>query len=314
MKPTQLYSRNIGLNNKVTSHRLAFDKETGVSALEDATDVMIDRTGEIVTRPPTRPIYSGGDCHSTWPVTGGFYFVEDRNLDSAIFKATVNSDGSLSISGMQSGLTRSNRVSYADLDDITLYVNGSFSGQLNGEISSPWPVSVWPKRDTTSPKITTPIGRHIDILAGRVLLAVGKEVLFTEYGLPGLVDDNEGRRRFEGRVIMIAAVESGAFISTDKAVYFVEGLIPRKWKVKKVLNYPAIEWGVNQEMVDPSFLGFDTKKPSVLFATKQGPAIGLPSGIAENLSNRNVTLPAGCAVHTGSILVVDETTVIQSGV
>jgi len=110
---------------------------------------------------------------------------------------------------------------------------------------------------------------------------------------------------------MIAAVQTGAFISTTKAVYFVSGTEPKKWEMKKVLEYPALEYGRNQGGINPSHLGFETKQLSVLFATANGPVVGLPDGTAVNLVDKNIHFP-DCGQRTGAIMVVDESMVIQT--
>ena len=313
MSIATIYSGSIGLNNKIPAHRLPFDNETGVTALEDTIDVLIGRTGDIVTRRGTELLESGL-FHSFWPVDGGFYTVKDRDTDSALYKAVVHSDGTVTLYGLWAGLTKGQQLSYTDLDDKTLYCNGTQHGQLDGETRTAWPTSIWTGDETTSELLAAPIGKHIDILSGRVIIAVDDEIFATKYGLPGLVDFTDDRRRFEDRVIMVAAVHSGFFISTEKAVYFVAGTIPKEWKVHQVLKYPAIEYGINYELVDPSFFGFETTQLSVLFATANGPVIGLPTGEAINLIDKNVTLPSGCGMQTGSIMIVDETMILQSGV
>lgn len=310
MREIALYSSGIGLNNKVAPHRLPFG-EGGVAAFEAATDVLVDKTGEIVTRRGTS-ILESGDYHSMWPVSGGFYVVEDRDTDSALFLATVNADGTIALTGIRSGLTLGKKFSYAELDETLLYCNGSQNGQLIDFVSSAWPENT--TRETTNNKVAVPVGNHIAVLSGRVLIAVGDELFFTEYGLPGLVDMTDNRRRFEGRIVALVAVQSGAFVSTDKAIFFLAGTNPREWQIKKCLNYPAIEWAVNPELVDPSFFGFETNQLSALFATREGPVVGLPDGSVFNLIDKNVTLPTDCGIQTGSILIVDETTIIQSGI
>jgi hypothetical protein len=305
-----LYSGSIGLNNKVAPHRLQYSAKTGVSALEAADNVIIDRTGEIVTRRGTELVQSG-NYHSMWSVPGGFYVVEDRDADSALMFASVADDGSIGMTGIRSGLARGKRVSYADLDNSTLYCNGTQNGQLIDFVSSPWPVSEWTGSSERIEKIKAPVGEHIDVLSGRDLISVADELFATEYGLPGIVDANSTRRRLDGRIIAVVSVQSGAFVSTTDAIYFISGTSPSKWTMKKVLDYPALEWGNNQTLINPSDFGLESYTLSALFATVNGPVVGFPDGTAINLIDKNVTTP-NCS--SGAIMVVDETMIIQSGV
>lgn len=303
-----IYSGGIGINNKVEPYRLPFDRKTGTTAFEEATNVTVDSTGAVATVGGTELLESG-EFHSFWAIQEGFYVVKNDLTYSTLYMAVVNADGSLNMQGVWEGLLLNNKLSYTDLDGATLYSNGTQHGSLEHGTRSVWPVSEWTQDDRI--KVATPAGSHIDVLSGIVLVAVDDEVFFTEYGYPGLVDDNEGRRRFEGRVIMVASVQTGAYISTDKAVYFVEGTEPRKWRTKKVLPYPAIEYGRNQDLVDPSFFGIETTQLSVLFATVNGPVVGLPDGTAINLIDKQVKMPS-CGQPIGSIMVVDESLIIQT--
>ena len=70
---------------------------------------------------------------------------------------------------------------------------------------------------------------------------------------------------------------------------------------------------MNNELVSPADFGIESLGLSCLFATAEGPVIGLQDGQALNLINDNVTLPTGCGVSSGAIMVVDTTTVLQSG-
>ena len=184
-----LYSGGVGINNKVVSHRLDFG-ESGVSALEDATDILVGRTGEVVTRRGTS-LLEAGVFHSTFKTDGGFYVVKDRDSDSALYRAVVQSNGDITLNGIRSGLSKGNRMSFCVLGDKTYYTNGSDRGFLQIDTSSDWTDSEWTGGDSNRSFNETPVGNHIDVLSGRIALSVGEEIFWTEYGLPGLVD---GRR------------------------------------------------------------------------------------------------------------------------
>jgi len=302
-----LYKGSVGINNKTAPHRLQFG-DNGVSALEEATDVLVDHTGEIVTvRADT--LVESGEYHSTFKTVDGFYVAKGESL----YKATVDSDGALEISGIWSGMVDGARFSYASLDGQVFYTNGYQHGILDGMDRLAWPNSEWTGADDNREFIETPVGRHIGLLSGRFLVSVGSELFVTEYGLPGIVDGVKGRRRFEGDIIMICPVQSGAYVSTPDAVYFLQGTNPDEWSVRKVLDYPAIEYGTNDTLVDPTKFGLETNALSALFATVNGPVIGLPDGTPLNLIDKNIKMPDDCRTQTGSIIVLDDSMIIQSG-
>lgn len=310
---TTIYSGGIGINNKVVPHRLPFDQKTGVAAFESATDVLIDKTGEVVSLRGTSKVQDGS-FHSFFRASNGFYVVKNRDSDSALYKAIPDATGELTLSGIRSGLTNNAKISFVELNGEYLYCNGYQNGILSQDVSSPWPVNVWKGPETSKPMLPTPVGSHIDLLSGRILVSVDNELIFTEYGRPGLIDGVDNNRLFESKILMICAVETGVYVSDEKAIFFLQGNNPHKWKMRKVLDYPAIEWGVNQDLVNPSKFGFDAHGLSGLFATVKGPVIGLQDGTAINLIDDNVKLPDNCGNQVGSIMITDETLIIQSGV
>jgi hypothetical protein len=110
---------------------------------------------------------------------------------------------------------------------------------------------------------------------------------------------------------MIAAVQTGAFISTEDAVYFAAGNDPNNWQLSKAYRSPAIPFCKCQNFVTPSDLGIENGLLSVLFGTTAGPCVGFPSGEVINLTERNLKMP-DCQYFDGAIMTMDDSTVIQS--
>ncbi len=306
-----LYTGSIGINNKVTSHRLSFNEKSGVSALQYAMDVLIDRTGEIVTRRGS-VLIKAGSFHSKFKLTdGSFYAIEERDSDSALFKFVPNNDGSLEEYGIISGLPSNAKMDFIEVGDRILYCNGAQNGVLIDDVSYPWTDQDWTGPDSDIEMVKPPVGEHIDFLSGRALLSKSDELFYSEHGLIGLVDELKNRVKLESRIIMVCAVQTGVFISDSKFVYFVSGTNPNEWLCKKVLNYPAVEWCREQGLINPMNFGFESNELAVLFGTVNGPVVGLSSGIAVNLIDKSVTMPVNdCS--SGAIMVVDETTIIQN--
>lgn len=299
-----------GLNNQVVAHRLPFDGDTGVGALEEADNVLIDKSGEIATRRGIVKVQDG-TFHSTFRCNGGFYIVKDYNLESALYKAVPNSDGSLELYGIRSSLSYGAKMDFVELNGEFLYCNGSQNGILKQDTSSPWPEQSWTGPESSIEMVSPPVGEHIDILSGRILISAGQELFYTEHGLVGLIDEAGNRVRLESRIVMVCAVQSGVFISDENSIYFISGINPKDWTIKQITNYPAIEWSREQGLVDPSLFGVESFEMAALFGTVRGPCVGLPGGEVINLIDKDLTMPK-CGVREGSIMVVDDTTIIQS--
>jgi len=312
MANVRIYSGSSGINNKLVAHRLPFDAKSGVAGLEAAYNVVIDKTGEVVTRRGTQQALDGA-FHSLWPFLDSFFVVKDRpeENDSAIYRGLVDAEGAVTLHGIRDGLSMGAKMSYCEVAGKVYYMNGSNLGKTDGEISSPWPVSV-PIRDTEAEMIATFAGHHLDMLAGNFVFAKDDEVFFTEYGLWGLIRSATARRRFESRVLMVCAVQSGVYVSDEHGVYFLQGNDPYKWQARKVLNYPAKEFCRVPGLIDPSNVGLETTQLSVMFGTVRGPVVGLPDGTAINLIDKAVTMLASCGGSHGGIMIVDDSLCIMS--
>jgi hypothetical protein len=146
--------------------------------------------------------------------------------------------------------------------------------------------------------VTPPIGTHIDVLSGRILLADDDELIFTEPYLPGIYNSIRGWRRFESDILMIRTVDNGTFVSDETSVYFLAGNNPNEWILKKILSYPAIEYGSNPLLINPQNFGLQTDQSSLLFNTEKGLCIGLPDGTIINLTEQRYTPFVECATLT----------------
>lgn len=311
MRKITLYRSCSGINNKVDAARLPFDPETGVTDLETGVDVLIDKTGGLVTRRGTLLALSGS-YHSAFPVDAHrFLAVKDRATDSAIYLMTPQAGGSLVEDGVVSGLAKGAPVEFRKVAGRVYYMNGFQHGYIEDGSAYDWPVNQWP-RDTTAQFIPTPAGEHFDIISSVFVIIKGKEIVYTEPGLWGLVDNTRNYRRLESSGLMVASVDTGLYVSDSEAIYFLSGRNPAEWVPKRVLSYPAKPHCKHHCLVDPSQFGFQTSEPSALFGTVRGPVIGLPDGQAFNLIDKKVAVAD--TGNRGSIMVVDETTVLMSGV
>jgi len=311
MRSVKLYQSCTGINNKVDAARLPFDPDAGLTDIEAGSNVLIDKTGGLSAMRGTSLSLSGS-YHSGFPLSDySFLAVKDRATDSAIYLVTVQVDGSLSEEGLVSGLALGAPVEFCRVAKQIFYENGFQHGYIEDGAAYSWPVSEWP-RTTNAQFVATPAGTHFDIHAGHFVLAVGDELVFTELWLWGLIDNARNWRKFESQITMVCSVGTGAFVSDQSAVYFLQGADPAKWEPKKVFNYPAVPFCKHPGLVDPTFFGFETAVPAALFGTVKGPVIGLADGVAFNLIDKKVAMNA--TGQNGSIMVVDETTIIQSGV
>jgi hypothetical protein len=301
-----IFTSTIGINNLVDSTRIEFDGK-GLIGLEVASNVYVDDNGLLKTVPDSSVEISGA-FHSLYPVDSGFYVVNDRTSDSVIYYVTLSS-GQFTFQNVVTGLSKGVKVSFAKLGDRVYYTNGTNRGYIVNTTRYAWPYNIWTGREDLSQMVTPPVGTHIDVLSGRILLSYGDELIFTEPYLVGLYNSIRGWRRFESDLLMVRTVENGTYVSDETATYFLAGNNPNEWILRKVLSYPAIEYGSNPLLINPRNFGLETEQNSLLFNTTKGLCIGLPDGNVINLTEQRYTPSVDCATLT----VFEESLAFMSG-
>jgi hypothetical protein len=313
--PVPLFSGSIGLNNRLTAHRIPFSEDSGVGGLEVAKNILIDPTGEIVSMKGDTKLLSGSfrDLYPSLTDSASFYVVQERETDAAILLVSIGADKSIFTTGVRSGLPKSVRLSYCALQDSILYSSGSIRGILYEDNSSPWPSQSF-TADTTADMQAFPTCTHIDFFSGRVVGSVGSSLYYSEYGLINLYDSVRDVAQFEHPIIGIVAVSTGIFVSTTKGIFFIAGLTPSNWAVSKVADYAMLEYCVHHSLVSPTQYGVDTPGLAGLVGTARGPALLLASGRVKPLADENVNFNSHCSASaTSGIMVVEDTLIVQSG-
>jgi hypothetical protein len=84
-----------------------------------------------------------------------------------------------------------------------------------------------------------PAGSSIAYQGGRLLVAVGSALIYSEPFTPGLRDESRGFEIFPAPITCIAAVEAGVFVMADKT-YFLAGGLPAQ-SMRAVLPYGALQ-------------------------------------------------------------------------
>lgn len=307
----RIYTGSSGLSNKVAPHRLPFDDETGVAGLEAAYNVVIDKTGQVVTR---RGMINGqsGSFHSLYPFNdNSFLCVKEGNGESLLMRAFVDHDLVITLEGIRSGLSPSAKMTFCEVAGRYYYMNGAQLGSTDGETSLDWPHSVYP-RETEAVHVPTFAGNHLDMISGTFVYAKNDELFWTEDKHWGIVRLGAANRRFKSRILLNACVQTGTYVSDEQGVYFIKGVDLYQCQVRKILNYPAVEFCRMPGLIDPSEFGLETNQLSVMFGTVRGPVIGLPDGTAVNLIDKAVNMPTDCGGSQCGMMVVDESMIIMS--
>lgn len=275
-----IFTRSLGLDTSVNPLAYQYNPDTGIQRLATAVNITHDKTGMISSRPGYE-LVATGNFHSLFCAGKDCYIGKDNNL----YK--VGSD--LSLTGVRGGL-QGTRISYWQDADTIYYTNGFQNGILVGGLSYPWPEHAYDGPPTTRSFSAAPIGTHIAVFNGRMLIAVGHTIFISEpwgYGLFNLANYID----FTSNVVMILPTDFGVYVSDEESTWFFEGQHFTDFKQTKVAEYPALEWSETTDTVDAATLGLDVTGLSWLWGSTNGAVLGLPTGQIINLTVNKVKYP-----------------------
>ena len=216
------------MDNRAPDYKLSLPD--GGHLLRDALNVDVTAQGTVKTRAGYALAQAGNDCHSLWsPVEGDYaLYVDDGDLyriDTA--KALV-----------ASGFGNATPVRYTQVYEAVYFTDGLRVGSYH---PSSGPTPEWASAAATpigdQVLVPMPAGQHIAHHAGRLLVAVGSAVIYSEPFTPHLRDEAKGFELFPAPITCLVAVEGGVFVVADKT-YFIAGGFPAQ-AVRAVFDYGA---------------------------------------------------------------------------
>lgn len=218
-----------GMDNRAPDYKLRLP-DGGGHLLRDALNVDVTAQGTVKTRAGYALTQAGGDCHSLWsPVEGDYALYVDGGdlyrIDTA--KSLV-----------ASGFGNATPVRYTQVYEAVYFTDGLRVGSYH---PSSGPTPEWASATATTigdqVLVPMPAGQHIAHRAGRLLVAVGSAVIYSEPFTPHLRDEAKGFELFPAPITCLVAVEGGVFVVADKT-YFIAGGFPAQ-AVRAVLDYGA---------------------------------------------------------------------------
>jgi hypothetical protein len=195
-------------------------------------------------------------------------------------------------------------MSFCQVGDAVVYMNGAQSGVVRNGINSTYvkpPKTYYP--DATREYNDPPVGHIVRQYAGRMWIAKGNVIYFSEPFGPNLYRLSVNYVPLPSKVLMIAPVLGGMFVSTASKIYFMRGSDPVQMQPEIVAHYPVIE-GTDCE-VDGIAVGGGqlSPLPMQMFTTTNGVCVGTSDGQLHNLTYSTLEYPPanrGSAVFTGS--------------
>lgn len=227
----------MGMDNRAPDSKLKLPEGAG-HLLRDALNVDVTEQGTVKTRTGYAQSLAGSDCHSLWAPIGGAYALYCD--DGVINRLDVSSVGAVSKSIIDSGFGGITPVRYAQVNEAVYFTDGLRVGSYH-PTSGPTPAWATAVGRIVGDQILTPMpaGSCIAYHGGRLLVAVGAVLVYSEPFTPHLRDVAAGYEMFPAPITCIAAVEGGVFVMADET-YFIDGGFPAK-SVRSVLAYGAPE-------------------------------------------------------------------------
>ena len=295
------FKQSKGLATKIDPARIDYTPKLGVSHLAEAYNVDYDFTGAISRRLGVEDSGVTGNCHSFYWAGGQCVFVKDNVL------SILAED--LSVTSVKTGLASGKRVSYFQVGDAIVYMNGVTGGVIRNKTYYAYtkpPLTHYP--DQTREYDDPPVGHIVCFFAGRMWIAVGSTLWYSEPYSLNLFRLATNYINLPGRITMVAPVLKGLFVSTTSRLYFFAGTNPSQMHQSTVAHYPAIE-GTAAE-VDGIAVGSGqiSPLPMQMFTTTNGICLGTSEGQLVNLTYDTLEYPSateGNAVYTGDKYIVN---------
>jgi len=300
----RVFTGTDGLNTDIDPARLKYDSKTGVQDLAACLNVEVSNSRRVSRRKGYTERISG-NCHSAFCDGADAMVVKDDAL------CVLHSDYTTT---PIRNVTPGARVSYVQVDNVIYYSNGYEQGKLKtgGDfdgLSYTWSVSEYVGPETTKEFSGPPIGTLLEFFAGRMWIVQGKIIWYSEPHGVSLYNLADSSIAFEDEVIMLRATVDGLWVSTDKAVTFVDGTDPDEMAPRTVTDYPAIKG------TDFKYYGRASRMQNgrvsinekggilcALWLSEEGICYGGPEGTFYNLTEDRADLPNAL---TGAGLVYD---------
>ena len=285
MATVPLLRGSTGIDTVNDPTRIKYSPESGVSDLAVAVNVTLSPSGR-VNRRTGKTLRIPLDSHSLFCDGGECVFVYNKGL------YLLETDFSYRL---LCTLSTNDLIAYTQIENRIYYTNNQDLGYIEDGIRYAWEKTTDYVGPTTQRTFTGPfVGNHLAYHGGRAYIAKGPVLWWSEYGALTWFDMARSFAQYGTNIRMVKHVEDGLYVSTEKEIYFLAGLVPHEFEQKKVRTYPALEWSDAIDYVDGSDIpGFEVNEPCALWSTTKGAMLGCPGRIVINLNKKKVVYPKG---------------------
>lgn len=280
----------------------------GPRDLAAAVNIDLDDRGKARRRRGVTQV-STGDYHSLFNGEDGRVYGVKNNALGVInpdysFTSLVTGIGSDPMGGAAS-------LAYAQVGHNIYYSNVNTSGVINTKLLSvsPWGsdpdifLSPVVNPTATLPAVAgkligkPPLATSLTYYNGRIYLAQGKVLWYTELFTYNYVDKTKTFYMFEGHITMLGTVGDGIYVGTTEGCWFLKGPANPMTR-NRVLDSPVIPGSmvyIPGELANPQQINLQTDTPlqvSIAFMTNNGFCVGKDGGEAYNLTEDKFFFPS----------------------
>lgn len=262
-----------GIVDNVPAETLPFvNSESSMAALVDAVNVDITRTGEVHRRPAWDEV-APTPSHSLLERDGRSWAVVDNDLVE------------LTDTGTRSVMPSSGPVYWATHEGALLFscTSGVYALDLAANTCTQLSGTGAPD-ESDRVFANLPGGTHLHSWNGRLVMARGRSIYFSEPLNYGVYDTLTGRLDVGGRITWMAALTGGIYVGVNKKVLFLAGTDPDKLQRTTVSE---AAWDSAAVKIPANDLG----QPGDMFVAWVEPtgfALGNPAGTVERPMKKDV--------------------------
>lgn len=222
----------LGMDNRAPDFALALPD--GGDLLRDAVNVDVTAQGRLKSRAGYALAEQGLDCHSGWAPIDSAYGLYCDSGD--IYRVDVAPDGSTTRNQVAAGYGRVSPVVYAEVNEAVYFTDGMRVGSYH-PVDGPTPrwLDAQPRVVGDVQFSPMPAGSCIAHQGGRLLVAVGRYLIYSEPYTQALRNEARGFEVFPAPITCIVTVEAGDFVVADRT-YWLPGGLPAE-ALRAVLSY-----------------------------------------------------------------------------
>lgn len=189
---------------------------------------------------------------------------------------------------LRAGLTVGRPMAYCAVDGTIYYSNGVEIGYVRK--GAPYAFADPGMAFKSAP----PPGQALEYYKGRLYIAQGAVLWFTDALALNRVDRRRNFLLFATPITLLMAVRNGLYVSDEEGTYFLPGDRSEAFTRIPVFPYPAIRGTAVR--VDPNWIGKDGMSGgAILWASTRGICLGLDGGQGKNLTERQYQMPQAAA-------------------